>query len=68
MFSTVTMSSIQQTEPTAEQTEPSAQDIAAKLAEITAMLTAGGTNKEMKICYTEYQKLVVELKEAKAAR
>ena len=31
-------------------------------------MTAGGTNKEMKICYTEYQKLVVELKEAKAAR
>jgi hypothetical protein len=45
---------------------PSAQDIASKMAQISAQLTAGGTNAQMKDWYIEYQELVKELKAAKA--
>lgn len=45
---------------------PSAQEIASKLAQISAQLTMGGTNAQMKEWYTEYKKLNEELKEAKA--
>lgn len=45
---------------------PSAQDIASRLAYITGLLSAGGTNAQMKGWYEEYKKLNVELKEAKA--
>lgn len=45
---------------------PSAQEIASKLAQISAQLTAGGTNAQMKEWYNEYKQLVEELKAAKA--
>jgi hypothetical protein len=45
---------------------PSAEEIASKLAEISALLTAGGTNVQMKKWYYEHQKLSEELKAAKA--
>jgi hypothetical protein len=45
---------------------PSAQDIASKLAQISAQLTAGGTNAKMKKWYDEYKQLVEELRAAKA--
>lgn len=45
---------------------PSAQDIASKLAHITGLLNAGGTNAQMKEWYEEYKKLRVELEQAKA--
>jgi hypothetical protein len=44
---------------------PSAQEIASKLAQISAMLTTGGTNAQMKEWYDEYKQLVEELKAAK---
>lgn len=44
---------------------PSAQEIASKLAQISARLTAGGTNAQMKEWYDEYKKLDAELKAAK---
>ncbi len=40
---------------------PSAQDIASKLAQISAKLTAGGKNAQMKEWYDEYKKLKAEL-------
>lgn len=45
---------------------PSAQDIASKLAHITGLLNAGGTNAQMKEWYEEYKKLRVELEQARA--
>jgi hypothetical protein len=47
---------------------PSAQEIASKLAQISAQLTMGGTNAQMKEWYEEYKKLDVELKTAKATQ
>ncbi|KAK8143938.1 hypothetical protein G3M48_006536 [Beauveria asiatica] len=46
---------------------PSEKDIASKQAQISAMLTAGGTNARMKELWLEYQKLDAERKAAKAA-
>lgn len=46
----------------------SAADIASKLAHITGLLNAGGTNAQMKTWYDEYKKLNAELKAAKAAQ
>lgn len=45
---------------------PSARDIASKTAEISAKLTAGGTNTQMREWYFEYKELRVELETAKA--
>lgn len=45
---------------------PTKEEIAAKLAETTGKLTAGGTNAQMKEWYTEYKQLYQELKDAKA--
>jgi hypothetical protein len=47
---------------------PSAQEIESKLAEISAMLTTGGTNAQMKEWYDEYKQLVEELKATKATQ
>jgi hypothetical protein len=47
-------------------TMPSAQEIASKVAQISAQLTVGGTNAQMKKWYNEYKKLLEELKAAKA--
>lgn len=44
----------------------SAEDIASKLAQISARLTAGGKNAQMKEWYDEYKKLQAELQAAKA--
>lgn len=49
-------------EPT---TMPSKQEIAARLAHISALLTAGGKNAQMKEWYYEYKRLDAELKVAK---
>lgn len=46
----------------------SAEDIASKLAHISGLLNAGGTNAQMKEWYEEYKKLNVELEQAKASQ
>jgi len=45
---------------------PSPKDIASKLAQMSAQLTAGGSNAQMKEWYDEYKQLREEAAKAKA--